>query len=492
MRRTITRLAMVGSILAGWPGTGLSAQQASAPPALRGVSWTASLRVRTESWRWFDTTARGRYALLGAVPRVGVQQDGARWHWKLDVSVPILLGLPTDAALPAPAGQLGLGGSYAAASTSGAEPRANVAGLFLRQATVEWRAPSLSVRGGRMDVSDGAERAPVNAQLAALKAARIGQRLIGSFGFTHGQRAFDGLSVQGKVGANTLTALAVRPTSGVFTVTRAGQPLDVTLAYGAWSRGIVRARTEWDVRLFNLWYRDARNVVPVDTRPSAVRAVSPREITVNTTGGHALGTGTHGAWRFDALAWGAVQRGRWSALDQRAYAVALEAGAQRASLPWSPWLRAGWYRGSGDANAGDRVNGTFFQVIPTPRIYARFPFFNGMNSEERFAYLQLKPRPTVGARLGVHQLQRTRATDLWWLGGGAFDDRAFGFVGRALPTGTSRGLGSLMDASIEWKPSRRLAAELYAARATGGATQAAVYGRQAPAMLGYLELTVTR
>jgi Alginate export len=473
----------------------LAAQSATpvAPVAPRTTrSWTASVRTRTESWRWFDSTARGAYSYTALVPRVGIQQDGPRWHWKLDVSTPIALGLPDNATLPAPQGQLGLGGSYAAASNRTGNPRTNVAGIFVRQATAEWRSPSLAVRAGRMDVSDGMERTPANSSLAALKAARIGQRLIGSFGFTHGQRAFDGALIQGKAGLSTLTALAVRPTSGVFTITRAGQPLDVAVVYGAWSRGLVRPTAEVDIRLFNLWYRDSRSVVPVDTRPAATRSAASRGITVNTVGGHAIGTRVRGAWRFDALAWGALQSGQWSTLSQRAHALAVEAGVQRPTLTWSPWLRAGWYRGSGDERTTDQVNGTFFQVIPTPRIYARFPFFNGMNSNERFLTLQLKPRASMNARIGWHALQRTQSADLWWSGGGAFDDRAFGFVGRPVPAGTSRSLGSLLDASLEWKPTRRLGAELYAARASGGGTLTAVYGRQRPATLAYLEFTVAK
>src|SRR3712207_7868095 len=37
------------------------------------------------------------------------------------------------------------------------------------------------------------------------------------------------------------------------------------------------------------------------------------------------------------------------------------------------WVRAGYFRGSGDGDAADDRHHTFFQVLPTPRIYARFP-----------------------------------------------------------------------------------------------------------------------
>ncbi|MGH9720872.1 MAG: hypothetical protein ACRD8O_11720 [Bryobacteraceae bacterium] len=43
--------------------------------------------------------------------------------------------------------------------------------------------------------------------------------------------------------------------------------------------------------------------------------------------------------------------------------VDIEGGIQPKILPrLKPWLRAGYYYGSGDGDAGDRKHGTFFQI----------------------------------------------------------------------------------------------------------------------------------
>ena len=170
---------------------------ASAPVTLASksrlsVRTSASLRSRVEDWRWFDTTAAGAYSYSALLARVGVQASRGSWSAKADLSIPVLLSLPTGASAPAPLGQFGLGANYASASTSGAALRSNVAGLFVRQAVLEWKQRTTTVRLGRFDVSDGVERTPTAPALATLKNTRLSQRLLGAFGFTHGQRAMDG------------------------------------------------------------------------------------------------------------------------------------------------------------------------------------------------------------------------------------------------------------------------------------------------------------
>jgi hypothetical protein len=502
MPRTTVRLsAFLASalVLLLLPDTGASQSaaptattSAAAPSGKINVKSSASLRSRVESWRWFDTTAAGDYQFAALLGRVGVQASRGRWQLRTDLSVPLLMGLPTDATLPAPLGQLGLGAAYAAASTTTGLPRSTVAGVFVRQAALEWKNGTTVARLGRFDVSDGVERTPRSPALTSLKNTRVAQRLLGPFGFTHGQRANDGLTLQTTRAGHTFTAIAVRPTSGVFTVTRTGQSLPVNIGYGAWSSGGGGARGEWDARLFGLWYQDERALVPTDNRSATVRAAASRAITINTAGGHLVGVRTVQLWQFDGLAWGAVQNGNWSTLDHRAYALAIEGGVQRPAAPWAPWLRAGWYRGSGDRDAADGRHGTFFQVAPTPRLYARFPFYNGMNSDERFAYLTLKPRKTLSARIGMHEVHLATVNDLWLLGGGAFDDRAFGYVGRPVPSGSGTRLGLVMESSLEWRPNSHVALEGFIARATRADLPARIYGAGSVGNLALMELTLTR
>ena len=117
---------------------------------------------------------------------------------------------------------------------------------------------------------------------------------------------------------------------------------------------------------------------------------------INTFGGHTLHSIATGAGTLDALAWGAIQTGRWGTQQQLAYAFDVEGGFQPRILPQvKPWVRGGYTKGSGDGNASDKMHETFFQVLPTPRPYARFPFFNMMNTEDAFGSLMLRPHPKV-------------------------------------------------------------------------------------------------
>ena len=96
------------------------------------------MRARVEGWDWFDAPtappAFGRYSFAGIIARGGLAQQLRRWAWRVELAAPVLLGLPEDAVSPTPAGQLGLGATYWAASDSAEYPLA----LFLKQAFVRF------------------------------------------------------------------------------------------------------------------------------------------------------------------------------------------------------------------------------------------------------------------------------------------------------------------------------------------------------------------
>jgi hypothetical protein len=472
-RRVLGVLVFASSMLGAQPTTSGAIQP------------IASLRLRAESWDWFDAGPEGRYELGHALARAGATQRSGAWQWRVEAVASVMLGLPSDAVRPAPAGQLGLGGTYYAAN----DQKTTVAAVFVRQAWLRWARNGHAVRAGRFEFGDGMERAPRDATLSALKAQRMGQRLIGPFGFSAVQRAFDGAHYSIDRGAGNFTALAVRPTAGAFRA-EAQEGLRVDLAYAAYSRGRVRAATEMDVRFFGMWYADHRGTIPTDNRALAARQGDRNDIRVATIGGHWLATRRVGRATIDGLAWGALQGGDWGSQDHGAGAVAIEGGLQHAALPWSMWLRGGWLRTSGDANAADRRHGTFFQVLPTARVYARFPFYNLMNSSDLFVNGSVKPTKAVGMRGGVHAIALTEATDLWYLGGGAFDDRAFGYVGR--PSNARKSLAHVADLSVSWQATPHIAVELYGAAALGGKVVSRIYDGSRYARLLFLETTLTR
>jgi len=61
---------------------------------------------------------------------------------------------------------------------------------------------------------------------------------------------------------------------------------------------------------------------------------------------------------------------------------------------------------------------------------ARFPFFNPMNNEDSFGQILLQPVRGLSLRSDVHYLRLSNRRDLWYVGGGAFQEGAFGYVPR--------------------------------------------------------------
>ena len=122
-----------------------------------------------------------------------------------------------------------------------------------------------------------------------------------------------------------------------------------------------------------IYYDDWRPIVKTDSRPLAARRTDLNNIRIATFGGHHLSAVNTKVGALDFLIWGVGQTGRWGRLDHRAYAVDFEAGIQPAILPkLKPWFRGGYTKGSGDGNPNDQSHGTFFQILPTPRPFARF------------------------------------------------------------------------------------------------------------------------
>jgi len=141
--------------------------------------------------------------------------------------------------------------------------------------------------------------------------------------------------------------------------------------------------------------------------------------------------------------------------------------------------------GSGDGNPDDNRHGTFFQLLPTPRPYARFPFFNMMNTEDRFGILLLRPHPKVTLSAEFHALRLTSDSDLWYSGGGAFQPWTFGYTGRA--TSGRRSLGNLYDTGVDYRVNSRLALSGYIGWTQGLAVMEQIYPQGKNGTFGYLE-----
>ncbi len=449
----------------------------------RPVSISIYDRTRVDAWQWFAAPPEQEtYGYVESLVRLGVAQRLKHWDWRLELSQPAVLGLPDDSVSSVTAqGQLGLGGTYYASSNNNTDPAA----AFLKQGFLRYHfdGTDKSLRAGRFEFVDGQEMQPTNATIRWLQANRIAHRLIGNFGFSNAQRSFDGIEAHYGEGNWDVTAMAARADQGVFNMN--GNPeLNVDLQYLAFTRtGLNQYML---VRAFGIGYHDGRTgLTQTDNRALAVRAADHGNIRIGTYGGDLLLAAPAGPGNFDFLFWGALQNGRWGALGHGAGASAVEGGYQLTKISTSPWLRAGCFRSSGDNNPTDNQHNTFFQILPTPRIYARDPFYNLMNSTDEFVQVMDRPVKQLALRSDLHWLHLTSANDLWYQGGGAYDNKVFGYVGR--PANGNSSLASVADISVDCQLGKSVALNFYYAHPWGKSVVGAIYPTDRDSQYGYVE-----
>lgn len=405
-----------------------------------------SNRTRVEFVDWFDTAdLNGRHEFVHNRFRLGLHLVADPVDAYVEYQNTVLGNVPDGAPGP--------GGAYFANTA-----RHTQVGNWVRQGWVrlahDLGPVRVAVRAGRQIYADGAEIVPADASLAWLRKTRIAERLLGPFDYTAIGRSFDGVVTTADHHIVNVTGFALRPTSGGFEVD-AGRHLESIDLAGL--SATLRDRPGFDrtnARLFWIYYADDRpsteRLVVLDNRPLAVRARDRAEIVLSTVGGEWLHVHDLGPGRADLLAWGAEQFGDWQGLDHAAWAFAAEAGYQMPAWWASPWLRGGITRTSGDDDPTDGRHETFFQMLPTARVYAQTPFFNLMNNQDVFAQLLLRPLATLALRADGHWIGVTEARDLAYFGGGATKDDSFGFG--AVPAGGARSLAYLVDLGATWTP----------------------------------------
>ena len=444
-------------------------------------------RTRTEGWNWFEAQAGDSdYGFWNSTLRIGLGQSGEHMDWVVEGEQPSILGLPSRAVVAAPQGQLGLGGSYYTVNNN----HTNEANGFLKQAFVNFKhLGPFALKVGRFEYFDGGEVKPKDPFLATVIQTRVTHRLISNFGFSAVQRAFDGVQLSLNSGANNFTFLGARPTQGVFQV-KGMNELDVDIYAGAFTRSIGSGRSAGALRIFSLGYIDHRTLVlKTDNRPSTIRSADQSKIEIGTYGldyVHVYDADKTG--KFDLVLWGALQNGSWGRQMQHAASFVTEAGWQLPVKVAQPWFSVGYSYGSGDGDPGNSRHSTFFQLLPTPRPYARFPFYNMMNNEDAYGTLNLRPTSRFSLRTEAHTLRLASASDLWYSGGGAFQPKTFGYTGR--PSNGNRGLSNVCDLNADYQFSRSFSASFYYGHAWGKSVIAAIYPKDANGQFVFLETNV--
>jgi hypothetical protein len=341
------------------------------------------------------------------------------------------------------------------------------------------------VKGRRFEFSDGEDLVPDYAHLRWLVLNEISQRLIGNFGFSDVMRSFDGAVVRyGRTDWN-LTAMYGVPTRGVFDLDGIDEIRKVDVIYTALAGMLVQFPGTLLVRTFFIWYEDNRGLTPVDNEPANQAKANTGAISIESPGANLVGTYRIGPGTADALLWGVYQFGDWGRQTQAAWASATQIGYRFDDIPWKPWPRGGFQISSGDSSPNDDVHSTFFQILPTPRLYALNPIYNMMNNFDASAELVLAPLSNVEARTTFHSLWLSSSRDLWYYGGGAFDSHIFGYIGR--PSFGKSYLGSELDGGITWKVCRYLQMSFFTGHFFGGSVVGDTFPAGRGETFGYAE-----
>jgi alginate export protein len=461
-------------ILAMIAGTTVVAQDTSRPIRIGDASLSGSIRARVEDWHWFDARpAEKNYTYGAAVLRLNLGRTGKRMDWQVDATFPLFVNLPRNAVASEPQGPVGYGGDYFLVNG-----KRNIAAASLRQAFLTMKSADARwrLRMGRFEFADGAEAVPPDPNLAALKRDRINQRLIATFSYA--LRSFDGALVTYDRPHSNLTAVAARLVEGSFQL-RAFKEIDVDLYYGAYSRYFSGVKASTEARLFLLHYHDGRSVSKVDNRPQHTLDMDRQPIRLTTPGAHLISSIPVGPGTAELLVWGAGQFGQWGSQAHSAAEIAAET-AYRFSTRMQPSIRVGYFRSTGDGNPNDTHHNTFFQVLSTPRAYAKLPFYILMNVDDRFLQLRAAATSRLALRSEVHSVRLSNARDLWYDGGGAFQRETFGYLGR--PSGSSTALGTSLDLGADYTLSSTTTLSLYGGIMRGDAVPAFVFpfGGQRP------------
>lgn len=450
-----------------------------------GTEWRLELnnRVREEFADWFDPGPSSpqhdfRYQFFASRLQAGVRVTRGPAEAFFQYQHTVLENVPDDGPGP--------GGTYFANTHQNLQEQG-----WLRQGWIkgthvigDW---ALTLTGGRQLYYDGLETGAHEPNLQWIKQFRVAERLIGPFDYTHIGRSFDGVRLNADTAAVNVTAFGLYPTSGGFEIS-AGRHVDITLA------GLSATLKDqgWfersDARLWGIYYEDDRfddhPILAADNRAKPAREADRQPIHIGTIGTNLARVEPVGAGKADGLVWVAGQFGDWQSQDHIAWAYALEAGYQLTETWSAPWLRGGFFRSSGDDDPADDEHHTFFQLIPTARLYAQTPFFNLMNNQDLFAQLIVKPLAQLTVRSEFHWLQATESRDLLYSGGGATKNDFFGFA--TTPLGGARDIGYLADVAFTYKPVDFVALYVYYGHVFGEeALQRAFVGRNAN--YGYVE-----
>jgi len=299
--------------------------------------------------------------------------------------------------------------------------------------------PGSLLRAGRQDIKLGQEVLYTEPSWRYLKTARLGERLVGTVGWSHAERSNDGATASldfGEDGGYNAYGFAARPTTGVFDVPGAYRR-QKDVVYGGAAFNVKRGTWLENTEL------GAFGIVYNDSRPTSKGGL-PDSVMVYTLGGQMLGVYPVGPGQVDALLWGAGQFGHYDGMSQSAGAFLVEGGYQLPDVFAKPWLRIGVNAATGDPDPDDSTHRTFFNLLPTNHLYYGFADQIALqNIVNWFVQLRLSPHPMFQLNAFIHRFNLWDGEDARYSGTGAFSRSGFGFT--ASPSRGYRAVGTEYD-----------------------------------------------
>ena len=473
------------------------------PGDLGEISFYGQDRWRWHLWNYFEAEPfDNTYDYFSNQLRLGARLENSilKAHTAWQYSHVWLL--PTGTSTGAGSGSL-----YFANGTTDNETH----GTYLKYAEIHSKditGLGLTAGGGRMDYSSGNRYVTgtgkgaskedadsvVTKKIQWLKSTRVAERMIGGFGWSEYQRSFDGGYSAWDHEKFNFQFVAMNPTQGGFDENANHTIYDIDILASELTLKKGTLLPDGELQMFYYSYADSRQMTAATTRRDNTGRTVPinleYDVDVEMIGGHLVGASTLGDGMLDYLVWGGYQYGNWFELDHSAYALAAEAGYQWKNIPWKPWIRAGYNMGSGDSDPQDQDHGTFYQMLPTGRLYSFSILYNMMNTEDTFVSLILKPVEALTVRSDVHWVDLAEKSDRWYLGAGEITDgNAAGYAVRS--SNNENNLGTLLDISASYKICPQATVSLYYGHFFGSDVVEKFYIKNHDADFFYTEVTIT-
>lgn len=407
--------------------------------------------TRYAHWNWFQAPSdNSEYSYGFQRTRFNLKFDSKYVDIFIQPQYVHMFGLPDDAVSPSPRGPLGMGGLYYLHNKEENPYKFGVHQVYLQFQNIFNQ--NISLKAGRFEYCDGLEvlRKEDGKKFNAVKKIRLADRLISSFGWAAFGRSFAGGLFNYDNDKINLTSSFFYPTQGGWEkdMNETIEDIRITTATLTAKRGVLLPGLEAAGFYYN--YKDDRDVTQRIDNSGISTSSDGVNIDIHMAGGHLLGVYDIGPGQLDVLSWGGAQFGDWYELDQRAYAVDGEVGYQFTEFPWKPWLRMGYYYGSGDNDSMNSDHGTFFQMAPGTRKYQLLPFCDLMNTQDLFFQVITKPLKKLTLRTDYHFIRLTESEDKWYMGSGPTQEKGsiFGYLAR--PTNGEDDLAQELDIILDY------------------------------------------